>query len=115
MLTTFFRLRRLGRVSAVALLAVLCAVLASGDASAAGGGTLHLRCANETSGASFQIVVDLDQNRVDSEPATVTDKMITWADPKQGYFDLDRTTWKLVFRNASSTGGYFLHYACKPE
>ena len=67
------------------------------------------------SGASWPIVVDLDRGRVDSLPATITDKWISWHDPKQGFFDLERATGKLQFRNASSTGGYFLYYTCRPE
>ncbi len=76
---------------------------------------LHLRCTNPVSGASWPVVVDLDRGRVDSLPATITDKAISWHDPKQGFFDLDRDTGKLQFRNASSTGGYFLSYTCRPE
>ena len=76
---------------------------------------LHLRCTNPASGASWPIVVDLDHGRVDSLAATITDKWISWHDPKQGFFDLERATGKLQFRNASSTGGYFLHYTCRPE
>lgn len=89
---------------------------AAGDARAAAiGGSLHLRCTNPASGTSWPIVVDLDQGRVNSLPATITDKRISWHDPKQGYFDFDRATGQLQFRNASSTGGYFLHYTCRPE
>jgi hypothetical protein len=78
-------------------------------------GSLHLRCTNPASGTSWPIVVDLDHGRVDSLAATITDKRITWHDPKRGYFDFDRATGQLQFRNASSTGGYFLHYTCRPE
>ena len=78
-------------------------------------GSLHLRCTNPASGTSWPIVVDLDKSRVDSLAATITDKRITWHDPKEGYFDLDRETGQLQFRNASSTGGYFLHYTCRTE
>jgi hypothetical protein len=89
-------------------------VLAAG-AGAAETGTLHLRCTNSASGASWSIAVDLDHSLVDSLPATITDKWISWPDPKQGFFDLERATGKLQFRNASSTGGYFLYYKCRPE
>ena len=61
------------------------------------------------------LVVDLDHGRVDSLSATITDNWITWHDPKQGFFDFERATGKLQFRNASSTGGYFLYYTCRPE
>ncbi len=87
----------------------------AGSFSAAAGGTLHLRCTNPVSGANWPIVVDLDHRRVDSLAATITDKWIRWHDPQQGFFDLERATGKLRFRNASSTGGYFLHYLCRAE
>jgi hypothetical protein len=88
----------------------------TGDARAAAtGGSLRLRCTNPASGTSWPIVVDLDHSRVDSLAATITDRRITWHDPNQGYFDFDRATGQLQFRNASSTGGYFLHYTCRPE
>jgi hypothetical protein len=76
---------------------------------------LHLRCTNPASGANWSIAVDLDRGRVDLLPAAVSDRWISWHDPKQGFFDLERATGKLRLRNASSTGGYFLYYACRPE
>lgn len=76
---------------------------------------LHLRCTNPVSGTSWPVVVDLDHQRVDSFPAEISDKWISWHDPAQGFFDLERTTGKLEMRNASSTGGYFLHYVCRAE
>jgi hypothetical protein len=76
---------------------------------------LHLRCTNPASGASWPLDVDLDGGRVGSFSATITDKRISWRDPKEGFFDLDRATGQLELRNASSTGGYFLHYKCRPE
>lgn len=85
-----------------------------GDARATAG-TLHLRCTNPVSGANWPIVVDLDHGRVGSLSATVTDKWISWHDPDQGFYDLERATGKLQLRNASSTGGYFLNYICRPE
>jgi hypothetical protein len=87
----------------------------TGDVGAAAARLLHLRCTNATSGASWPITVDLDHSRVGSLSATVTDKWITWHDPQQGFFDLERATGKLQLRNASSTGGYFMHYTCRPE
>jgi hypothetical protein len=116
MLTTFFPIRGHGWAATVSWLAVnACIFLTGGGAMAADSGALHLRCTNDSSGASWQIVIDLDHSRVDSQPATVTDRSISWADPKQGHYDLDRATGKLEFTNASSTGGYYLHYTCKPE
>ena len=76
---------------------------------------LRLRCTNPASGTSWPIVVDLDHGTVDSLAATINRSWISWHDPKQGFFDLDRATGKLQLRNASSTGGYFLYYTCRPE
>ena len=83
------------------------------EARAAAAGILNLRCTNPASGASWPITVDLDHSRVDSLAATITDEWINWHDPKQGVFELERATGKLKFRNASSTGGYFLYYTCR--
>jgi hypothetical protein len=101
---------------------MVCAIAASALLLASAGGRgvtaaaiLRLRCTNPASGASWPIVVDLDRGLVDSRSATITDQWIRWQDPKQGFFDLDRATGKLQFRNASSTGGYFLYYTCRPE
>jgi hypothetical protein len=107
------RLRRRPLAAAIAGSALLLA--AGGDRSAAASETLHMRCTNAASGASWPVVIDLDHGRVDSEAATITDKWISWRDPKQGFFDLDRVTGRLQFRNASSTGGYFLYYSCRKE
>jgi hypothetical protein len=94
----------------------LSVVAALGTAGwAAETGLLHLRCTNAASGASWSILIDFDRKLVDSAPATIDDKWISWPDPKQGAFTLDRASGKLRFRNASSTGGYYLYYACNPE
>ncbi len=107
--------RRRRRLLLCAIAAGALLLASAGDGRAAGSGILHLRCTNPASGASWPIVVDLDHGRVGSLPATITDRSISWHDPKQGFFDLERATGKLQFRNASSTGGYFLYYTCRPE
>ncbi len=108
--------RRRLRGWVVCLSAAGALLLAStGGARAAVSGSLRLRCTNPASGTSWLVVVDLAHRRVDSLAATITDRRITWHDPKGGYFDLDRATGQLQFRNASSTGGYFLHYTCRPD
>lgn len=99
--------RRLGVAAACA------ALLASGGGWAAD--ILHLRCTNPVSGTSWPLVVDVAHARVGSLAAAVTDQEVRWRDPKQGFFALDRATGALELRNASSTGGYFLHYTCRPE
>ncbi|HEU0154564.1 MAG TPA: hypothetical protein VFQ82_00725 [Stellaceae bacterium] len=93
--------------------AVLPMVAGSGPAAAAE--LLHLRCTNPASGTSWPVVIDLDRSRVDSFLATVTARSISWHDPKTGFFDLERATGQLELRNASSTGGYFLHYTCQSK
>jgi hypothetical protein len=98
-------------VSGLAAATLLLAAASDGHTATAG--ILHLRCTNPVSGASWPIIVDLDHSRVDSLAATITDQWINWHDPKQGIFELERATGRLQFRNASSTGGYFLHYTCR--
>ncbi len=105
--------RRLLRPSLALALTLLLVSAEAGRGAEAG--LLHLRCANDASGASWPLVVDLDRRRVDSQAATITDRWIRWQDAKQGYWDLERATGKLQFRNASSTGGYFLYYTCRRE
>ena len=73
------------------------------------------RCANVASGTTWGIVVDLERRRVDDSPAEITDREITWRDPENRTYALDRGTGAMQMRNASSTGGYFLYYTCKPE
>jgi hypothetical protein len=86
-----------------------------GDGGRSADRTLHLRCTNPASGTSWAVAVDLDRGRVDSFPATINDKWISWHDPTQGFFELERSTGRLQLRNASSTGGYFLYYICHLE
>jgi hypothetical protein len=99
--------------SGITAVALFVASAFGGPAVAAG--TLRLRCTNPASGTSWPIVVDLDHRRVDSLAATITLEWISWHDPGRGFFDLERATGKLQLRNASSTGGYFLHYTCRFE
>lgn len=114
-LTRDARLRRRWRQLLCGLAAGGLLVASADNEGAAATSVLRLRCTNNASGASWPIVVDLDHRRVDSLPATVTDQWISWHDPKQGFFDLERATGKLQYRNASSTGGYFLYYSCRAE
>jgi hypothetical protein len=103
--------RRRWMVCGIAAGALMLAAAGDGRAAA----VLHLRCTNRASGASWPIVVDLEHGRVGSLAATITDEWISWHDPQQGFFDLERATGKLQIRNASSTGGYFLYYICRPD
>lgn len=101
------------RRSAIAACALL--VMSAVGGRAAETDMLRLRCANLASGANWPVVVDLDRSRVDSFPATITDRWVSWRDPHQGFFDLERATGELQMRNASSTGGYFMYYKCRRE
>jgi hypothetical protein len=94
-------------LTATAIVLWWCA--AAGPAHAA---PQSLRCTNPVSGTTWEVVLDPDRGLVDANAATFTDKWVSWRDPKQGYYDLERATGKLQFRNASSTGGYFLYYTC---
>jgi hypothetical protein len=87
-------------------------LLTAGTAAA---DTLKLRCANDTSGASWNIAVDLDHRRVDNLAAEINGGSISWRDPENRTYELNRTTGALRMRNASSTGGYYLYYTCRPE
>jgi hypothetical protein len=100
-----------GRRAVAAL--VLWAV--AGGKLAAQPAMLHWRCTNSASGASWTIAVDLAHRQVDRFPATITRRWISWHDPDRGFYDLDRATGALQLRNASSTGGYFMHYRCRAE
>jgi hypothetical protein len=72
------------------------------------------RCTNPASGTAWDITVDLAHNRVDAFPADIDTHSIRWRDTAAGgFYDLDRGTGELTMRNASSTGGYFLHDHCR--
>jgi len=77
--------------------------------------TLRLRCTNDASGSPWDIVVDLDHRRVDNLAAEVNGGSISWRDPENRTYELDRGTGALRMRNASSTGGYYLYYTCRPQ
>ena len=106
--------RRTGR-SLACLIAAATLLVASTRGGPAAAGMLRLRCTNPVSGTNWPIVVDLDHGSVDALAATITLEWISWRDPERGFFDLERATGKLQLRNASSTGGYFLHYTCRSE
>lgn len=86
-----------------------------GEGWAAEPGILRLRCTNVVGGANWPVIVDLNRSLVDKLPATISDSWIKWRDANGGIYELERATGKLQLRGASSTGGYFLHYSCKPE
>lgn len=115
MLRNFFCRDQLVRVIGGLGLTLATVAMAAPSGLAADTGVLHLRCTNAANGASWVVTVDLDKSLVDSRPATISDGAIKWRDPGGGTFEFDRATGKLQLRVASSTGGNFLHYTCKPE
>jgi hypothetical protein len=73
-------------------------------------------CTNPASGTTWRITVDFARHRVDGYLATIDRHRISWHDTADGgFYDLDRATGALTMRNASSTGGYFLHDTCRAD
>jgi len=99
----------LKRLIGVAL--VVCLGLA-GSAAAAIAAPRALHCTNTTSGATWDIPVDLAHGRVDQVPAHITDGTISWEDTTMHYYDFDRRTGLLDMHVASSTGGFYLTDRC---
>lgn len=95
--------------------AILALAASSAGWAAAQTGVWHLRCSNAVGGASWSITVDFDRGVVDTRPARISDDWISWREANAGVFELERATGKLQLRAASSTGGFFLHYICRPE
>jgi len=96
--------------------------LAAGIGALVFGMTVHavsgetaITCANLASGAGFQIKIDYDRSTVDSNPAKISDREISWRDEKRWNYTLDRRSGNLTIVLASSTGGNFLYDRCKLE
>jgi len=87
-----------------------CVVLGLAGAARAAPAALH--CTNTTSGATWDIPVDLAQGTVDSRPAHITDGSISWEDTTLHFYDFDRRTGQLDMHAASSTGGFYLTDRC---
>jgi hypothetical protein len=99
-----------------AALAVAAWVSGFGLVAQAGAAATAMICTNPASGATWQVMVDYDNNTVDSYPAHVSDTKVTWRDASDGgNYTLDRTSGKLTVVVASSTGGYFLYDRCTPK
>ena len=80
--------------------------LASADAKT-------LVCTNPSSGAMWNMTIDFDRSTVDSFPATIGDRWITWENTEQNHiYEYERSSGKLTMRGPSSMGGYFLYYRC---
>jgi hypothetical protein len=79
-------------------------------------GERAITCTNVASGTNWQIRIDYDKGTVDSNPANISDRQISWHDASDGgNYTLDRKTAKLTVVGASSTGGYFLYHRCQLE
>jgi hypothetical protein len=79
------------------------------------GGETAVTCTNLASGANFQIKIDYDRSTVDTNPAKINDREISWRDENRWNYTLDRTSGNLTIILASSTGGSFLYDRCKLE
>jgi hypothetical protein len=76
-------------------------------------GEITFRCVNQASGTTWNLKVDDEQQTADSLPAEITTTRIIWHDVRRGgFYELDRKSGLLTFRNASSTGGYILYHRC---
>jgi hypothetical protein len=88
-------------------------VMASSQWNRGEAAPLIFRCKNTSSGATWDVKVDLDRSTVDSFPAQITKTNISWRDTKQrGSYDLDRATGALTQVNASSMGGTLWFHHC---
>lgn len=77
-------------------------------------GETAVTCTNPVSGASWQITIDYDRGTVDSNPANISESLISWRDAKDGWnYKLDRRSGNLTVVLASATGGNFLYDQCK--
>jgi hypothetical protein len=100
--------RRLWRVAAAGAFALGL----SGDWGPARAAGTALHCTNTTSGATWDIPVDLASGEVDQAPAKITDDAISWEDSTLHFYDFDRATGDLEMHVASSTGGFYLTDRC---
>ena len=74
---------------------------------------ITFQCVNPASGTMWNLKIDDERQTVDSLPAQITTARIMWRDSlRGGFYELDRKSGLLTFRNASSTGGYILYYQC---
>jgi hypothetical protein len=93
---------------AVLMAAAMVAPIGSARAASA------LHCRNTTSGATWDLPVDLGHGTVDSYPAKITDQAISWKDTRTGrFYDFDRASGAMDMHVASSTGGFYLTDQCR--
>jgi hypothetical protein len=91
----------------IAALLILTAPAISGETA--------ITCTNPASGARFQIKIDYDRSTVDTNPARINDREISWRDENRWNYTLDRKSGNLTIILASSTGGSFLYDRCQLE
>jgi hypothetical protein len=107
------RATRIFRTFALAALVISGALIALCRWDRSHAATMTFKCANTSSGATWNLKVDLDRNMVDSFPALITKSNISWRDTVNGgSYDLDRSSGALTWVNSSSTGGYMLYHRC---
>jgi hypothetical protein len=88
------------------------AIFALGGAVEADG--ISVTCTNPYSGVSWPISIDYDRKTVDANPASITEREISWRDAKDGWnYTLDRKSGALTVILASATGGNFLFDRCR--
>ncbi len=108
------RLQR-GLALLAAAAAMAACLLAARPLAAADGSPAAFTCTNPASGARWTIGIDFAHKTVDSWPAAITSRQISWHDRKdQGFYSLDRASGELTITRASSTGGYQQHLSCRP-
>jgi hypothetical protein len=75
---------------------------------------ITFRCVNPANGATWNLKIDDGRQTADSLSAEITPTRVMWHDSvRGGFYELDRKSGLLTFRNASSTGGYMLYYRCQ--
>ena len=92
--------------------ALALVVAAAASANAQHGAKL-VTCTNNSSGASWQINIDYENNTVDTIPASIGADQISWHTTDGQFFKLDRKSGDLTVVLASSTGGFFIYDRCK--
>jgi hypothetical protein len=95
--------------------ATIAALLILGMTAPAISGETAITCTNPASGARFQIKIDYDRSTVDTNPARINDREISWRDENRWNYTLDRKSGNLTIILASSTGGSFLYDRCQLE
>ena len=97
----------------VVLGGALALLLAASAGASAQHGAKAVTCTNNSSGASWQINIDYENNTVDTLPASIGADQISWHTTDGQFFKLNRKSGDLTVVLASSTGGFFIYDRCK--